>query len=113
MKYLKTYEEQIYVKEYNPDLEKLFAWENRNVPYPPKFKIGDYVYNLRFKDDIIYEIINLDYNGDIHADTPEIIGWEYGIKYLSGDSKSSFWWSNEKDLELVPDYKVKANKYNL
>ena len=80
-----------------------------NIISEPKFNKGEwvrvesFVNGLKIYQSKPYKIVNLYYNTDNYN------YWEYCLDTIDGGRI----WRKEKDLQLVPEYELDAEKYNL
>jgi hypothetical protein len=95
MKYIKAYEKRFYYYEVNDLPDDL-------PPFLP-FKFGDYVHFIGDKNENIYKLVMYD---------STLQKWFLDDAYLTEKPLVIRWQLADK-LELVPDYIVKANKFNL
>lgn len=70
-----------------------------------KFHVGDYVKSLEYGRLFHDKIFKVDI-----VELVEFGRLNYHIQCIDDDSK---FWVREKDIELIPDYEIAANKYNL
>ena len=89
-----------YLKKYEMIITDINMNKHTNMLKKYKFKIGDYI-KLKVKNSNIYKIISINTNNlNLRYEIQNI---NTGIKYASDCD----------NFELVPDYEVNANKYNI